>query len=73
MFGPVPAKYRLIVWLCGLLVFVGLGAWLSTSVALSTSVMATLGLTMGALAVALFLHDFDQPHAAAIGRRRQRP
>jgi hypothetical protein len=58
MFGPVPAKYSVIVWLCGLAVFAGLGAWLSPSVPFSASVMSAIGLSCGAAVVVLFLHDF---------------
>ncbi|HET7689882.1 MAG TPA: hypothetical protein VFK41_05870 [Nocardioidaceae bacterium] len=61
MFGPVPAKYSLIVWLCGLAVFAGLGAWLSFAVPFSASTMSAFGLSLGAAMVALFLHDFRHP------------
>jgi len=59
MFGPVPAKYSFIVWLCGLLAFAGLGVWFSYAVPLSATVMAALGMTFGAGVVVLFLHDFS--------------
>ena len=61
MFGPVPTKYSLIVWLCGLAAFAGLGAWVSVAVPLSATVMATLGTAVGAAVVLLFLHDFSHP------------
>lgn len=54
MFGPVPAKYQLIVWMSGLAVFAGLGALVSP-------LMGTIGLSIGALVTALFLHDFEHP------------
>ena len=63
MFGPVPTKYSLIVWLCGLAAFAGLGAWISFAVPFSTTTMATLGTALGAAIVGLFLHDFgDHGH-----------
>ena len=70
MFGPVPTMYRLIVWLCGLAAFVGLGIWISLAVPYSATVLALAGLTVGAAAVALFLHDFEHSQRIPI---RQRP
>jgi O-antigen/teichoic acid export membrane protein len=71
VFGPVPAKYRFIVWLCGLAVFAGLGVLFSPDSSLSTAVTATLGLTLGAVAVLLFLHDFQHPQQAHLRTRRR--
>jgi hypothetical protein len=74
LFGPVPAKYRFIVWLCGLAAFAGLGVWLSFAVPVSAPVLASAGLTIGALAVVVFLHDFEHPRPAhATERHRRRP
>jgi len=56
--GPLPTFYRVVVSVCALLSFVGIGAWLSflmpgTFVA---SIGAGLGLGLGAIAVLLLLH-----------------
>jgi hypothetical protein len=72
VFGPVPTVYRFVVWLCGLGVFAGLAAWISPVLPLATSVLATVGLALGAVAAFLFLHDFDHPHATAVRERRGR-
>ena len=72
MFGPVPAKYRYIVWACGLMVFAGIGAWTSGLVPVSTPVSATLGVTVGALVVLLFLHDFEHAEHARVRSVRRR-
>ena len=64
MFGPVPTKYQLFVWLCGLSVFAGLAALTAHAAALSATAMVVLGLMIGACAVVLFLHDFAHPHQA---------
>ena len=58
MLGPLPTFYRVVVSVCALLSFVGIGAWLSflmpgTFVA---SIGAGLGLGLGAIAVLLLLH-----------------
>jgi hypothetical protein len=71
LFGPVPAKYRFIVWLCGLAAFAGLGAWLSFAVPLSATLMASLGLSVGAIAVVLFLHDFEHADGAPAPTRHR--
>jgi len=73
LFGPVPAKYRFMVWLCGLAAFAGLGAWLSSAVPVSAPVMASVGLSLGALAVVIFLHDFEHPEHAHVRERRRHP
>ncbi len=63
MFGPVPTKYQLIVWVCGVAAFAGLGALFSPA-------LAVLGLTLGAAVVALFLHDFEHPHRKSVAHPR---
>jgi hypothetical protein len=70
VFGPVPAKYRFIVWLSGLAAFAGLGVWVSPAVPFSAAEAATLGLTIGAVAVALFLHDFRHNARNSVARPR---
>jgi hypothetical protein len=69
VFGPVPTKYQLFVWLCGLSVFAGLAALTAHAAALSATAMVAFGLMIGACAVALFLHDFAHPHQAPARRR----
>jgi len=70
VFGPVPTKYQLFVWLCGLTVFAGLAALTAHAAALSTTAMVVFGLMVGACAVVLFLHDFDHPREAEARARR---
>lgn len=69
MLGPLPTFYRVVVSVCALLSFVGIGAWLSflmpgTFVA---SIGAGVGLGLGAIAVLLLLHVPQHP-----GERRVR-
>ena len=61
MFGPVPSKYRFIVWLCGLAVFAGIATWISPALPLPAASMVLAGLSLGVVAVLLFLHDFEHP------------
>jgi hypothetical protein len=70
VFGPVPAKYSFIVWFSGLAVFAGLGAWVSPALPLSAASMAALGLSLGVVVVAAFLHDFEHARARTTTRRR---
>ena len=63
MLGPLPTFYRVVVSVCALLSFVGIGAWLSflmpgTFVA---SMGAGLGLGLGVIAVLLLLHVPQHP------------
>ena len=63
MLGPLPTFYRVVVSVCALLSFVGIGAWLSflmpgTFVA---SIGAGLGLGLGVIAVLLLLHVPQHP------------
>lgn len=72
MLGPLPTFYRVVVSVCALLSFVGIGAWLSflmpgTFVA---SIGAGVGLGLGAIAVLLLLHVPQHP---AERRVRVRP
>ena len=69
MLGPLPTFYRVVVSVCALLSFVGIGAWLSflmpgTFVA---SIGAGVGLGLGTIAVLLLLHVPQHP-----GERRVR-
>lgn len=71
MLGPLPTFYRVVVSVCALLSFVGIGAWLSflmpgTFVA-SIGAGVGLGLGLGAIAVLLLLHVPQHP-----GERRVR-
>ena len=70
MFGPVPAKYRFIVWACGLVTFAGIAVRTSDLVPISAALAAALGLTLGALVVLLFLHDFEHAERAPVRHRR---
>ena len=61
MLGPLPTLYRVVVSVCALLAFVGLGVW--TTWLAPDSALASLGTGLGAglgiVAVVLLLHD---PH-----------
>ncbi|HSV37655.1 MAG TPA: hypothetical protein VLI04_02745 [Nocardioidaceae bacterium] len=70
MFGPVPTLYSFIVWLCGLAAFAGLGIWVSLALPYSATLLAVVGLSVGAAATLLFLHDFE--HAERVPVRRPR-
>lgn len=66
MLGPLPTLYRVIVSVCALLAFVGLGAWLAVTlpVPLLASAGAGIGAGIGAVAVLLLVHDFEQHRTA---------
>lgn len=73
MLGPLPTKYRLVVSLCALVAFIGVGAWFSYS--LHGPVLATtgagVGAALGAVATLLLLHDFRaHPGGARVATRR---
>jgi hypothetical protein len=64
--GPLPTLYRVIVSVCALLAFVGLGAWLAVTlpVPLLASAGAGIGAGIGAVAVLLLVHDFEERGSA---------
>lgn len=64
MLGPLPTFYRVVVSVCALLSFVGIGAWLSFFLMPGTfvaSIGTGLGLGLGVIAVLLLR---DHPHHA---------
>jgi uncharacterized membrane protein len=64
MLGPLPPLYRLIVALSALAVFVGVGAWVTYTVAgpsVLTSMGASIGAGIGAIVAMLLLHDSSHP------------
>jgi hypothetical protein len=56
--GRLPARYRLTIWVAGLLTFAGVGAWLAlvTDVPLMWSSGAVFGGALGVLVMAGYLH-----------------
>jgi hypothetical protein len=56
--GRLPVRYRITVWVAGLVSFAGVGAWLAhnTSIPLVWSSGAAVAVPLGALAIASFLH-----------------
>lgn len=58
MLGRLPLRYRVTVWVIGLISFGGVGAWLAhtTDTPLMWSSGAALAVLLGALAIASFLH-----------------
>jgi hypothetical protein len=80
MLGPLPPLYRLLVALAALAVFVGVGAWVTFTIAgptVLTSTGASIGAGIGAIVALLLLHDFSHPHRRLQPRharsRTQRP
>jgi hypothetical protein len=63
--GPLPTFYRVIVSVCALLSFVGIGAWLSFLMpeVLVAEVGTGVGLGLGVVAVLLLLHQPARPGA----------
>lgn len=68
MLGPLPTFYRVVVSVCALLSFVGIGAWLSFLMpeVFVAAVGTSLGLGLGVVAVLLLLH---QPARTGADRR----
>ena len=65
MLGALPLRYRVTVWVAGLLSFAGVGAWLahSTAIPLMWSSGAAVAVLVGALAIVSFLHLLAvEPH-----------
>lgn len=76
MLGPLPTLYRVIVSVCALLAFVGVGAWLAFTlpVPLLAGAGAGIGAGIGVVAVLLLVHDFHHhgatPHRVRTARHR---
>ena len=69
--GRLPARYRLTIWIAGLLTCAGFGAWLAlmTPLPLMWSSGAVGGAALGVLAVSAFLHLLDaNPGGRPAGR-----
>ncbi|MGZ8743916.1 MAG: hypothetical protein ACXWXO_13445 [Nocardioides sp.] len=66
MLGPLPTFYRVIVSVCALVSFIGIGAWLGHL--LPETVLASVGTGIGAglgvVAIMLLVHDFAHPRGA---------
>lgn len=60
--GRLPARYRLTIWIAGLVTFAGVGAWLAViaDVPLLWHSGAVVGAALGVLAVAGYLHLLEQ-------------
>jgi hypothetical protein len=60
--GRLPSRYRLTIWIAGLLTFTGVGTWLAimTALPLRGSAGATVGAAVGVLVVAGYLHLLEQ-------------
>ena len=73
MLGPLPALYRIIVAVCAVLAFIGLGAWLAHTlpIPLQAAAGAGIGAGIGMVAVLGILHDFHARHSA-VNRVRAR-
>ena len=67
MFGHLPVRYQLTIWVTGLVLFGGLGAWLamSPSIPVVWRIGALLGVAVGTVAVALFSRLMSEPQPAA--------
>ncbi len=75
MLGPLPLLYRVIVSVCTLLSFAGLGAWISylmpdTQVA---EIGTGIGLGLGVVAVLLLVHDSTGGHGHRAPARQRAP
>ena len=62
MLGPLPTVYRIVVAVCALLAFVGLGAWVTFAFSgpLLASMGAGIGAALGVLVTVALLHDFTR-------------
>lgn len=63
MLGHLPIRYQVAIWLVGLVVSAGLGAWLAWSTALPLVPVsgALVGVLLGIAVVGIFLRSFDDP------------
>ena len=70
MLGPLPTFYRVIVSVCALVSFIGIGAWLGyllPETALA-SVGTGIGAGLGVVAIVLLVHDSGHPRPRARSR-----
>jgi hypothetical protein len=67
MFGHLPARYQLTIWVSGLVLFGGLGAWLamSPSIPLVWRAGVLIGVVVGTVAIATFSRLMSEPQPAA--------
>ena len=76
MLGPLPPMYRAIVSVCTLLLFAGLGTWLSFLMPESqlAEIGTGIGLGLGVVAVLLLTHDstHGRGHRAPVRGRAPR-
>lgn len=76
VFGRLPVKYRLTIWITGLLTFVLVGGWLGvvSPVTPPWQSMALVGAALGVMAVAAFVRVLEehQPTRVRAHRRRHR-
>ena len=61
MLNHLPVRYRVFVWVAGLVAFAGVGAWIAfaTQVPLGWQYGAVIGIALGGLAVASFLRALE--------------
>lgn len=61
MLNHLPVRYRITVWVAGLVAFAGVGAWVAfaTQVPLEWQSGAVIGVVLGGLAVSSFLRALD--------------
>jgi hypothetical protein len=57
----LPIRYRVVVWVAGLVAFAGVGAWIAfaTQVPLGWQYGAGIGIVLGGLAVSSFLRALE--------------
>jgi hypothetical protein len=62
----LPLRYRVVVWVAGLVAFTGVGAWLAfaTQVPLGWQHGAVIGVVLGGLAVSSFLRALEATTAS---------
>ena len=62
MLGRLPSRYRLTIWIAGLVTFAGVGAYVAamTDLPVVWSTGAVLGALLGGLAVAGYLHLLEK-------------
>ena len=61
MLNHLPVRYRVVVWVAGLVAFAGTGVWLAvlTQVPLGWQSGAATGIALGTLAISSFLRALD--------------
>ena len=72
--GRLPSRYRLTIWVLGLVAFTGVGAWLAltTGLPLRGSSGAAVGAALGVLVVAGYLHVLEHSSGTARPADRSR-